>query len=237
MFERLKSDIRCVLERDPAARSGFEVFLCYPGFHAVRNHRTAHFLHTHGMKMLARAVSQLSRFFTGIEIHPGAIIGRQLFIDHGMGLVIGETAELGSNVTLYQGVTLGGTGKEKGKRHPTIGDNVVVSSGAKVLGSFTVGSNSKIGAGSVVLKEVPPNSVVVGVPGRIVTKDGVRIAASDMSSPDSMIDLNHNQLPDPVADYEDRLADYMVRMDSRLEELEEIIKKHREQNEKRGNNE
>ena len=170
-------------------------------------------------------------------IWPGATRGPGLFIDHGMGLVIGETAELGSNVTLYQGVTLGGTGKEKGKRHPTIGDNVVVSSGAKVLGSFTVGSNSKIGAGSVVLKEVPPNSVVVGVPGRIVTKDGVRIAASDMSSPDSMIDLNHNQLPDPVADYEDRLADYMVRMDSRLEELEEIIKKHREQNEKRGNNE
>ena len=236
MFARMHEDIQTVFRKDPAAKSFFEV-LTYPGLHAVWMHRIAHPLYKAKLFTLARFFSQFSRFCTGIEIHPGAIIGRRFFIDHGMGLVIGETAELGSNVTLYQGVTLGGTGKEKGKRHPTIGDNVVVSSGAKVLGSFTVGSNSKIGAGSVVLKEVPPNSVVVGVPGRIVTKDGVRIAASDMSSPDSMIDLNHNQLPDPVADYEDRLADYMVRMDSRLEELEEIIKKHREQNEKRGNNE
>ena len=161
MFERLKSDIRCVLERDPAARSGFEVFLCYPGFHAVRNHRTAHFLHTHGMKMLARAISQLSRFFTGIEIHPGAIIGRQLFIDHGMGVVIGETTVIGDNVTLYQGVTLGGTGKETGKRHPNIGNNVMVAAGARVLGPITVGDYAKIGAGAVVLKDVPPYATVV----------------------------------------------------------------------------
>ena len=233
----LWEDAKNIRDKDPAARNVAEVIILYPGFHVLVTHKIAHFLYCHKCFFLARLISQLARHLTGIEIHPGAKIGRKLFIDHGMGLVIGETAELGSNVTLYQGVTLGGTGKEKGKRHPTIGDNVVVSSGAKVLGSFTVGSNSKIGAGSVVLKEVPPNSVVVGVPGRIVTKDGVRIAASDMSSPDSMIDLNHNQLPDPVADYEDRLADYMVRMDSRLEELEEIIKKHREQNEKRGNNE
>ena len=237
MFKQIREDIHAVFDRDPAAKSTIEVIFCYPGLHAIWAHRISHYLYERQYFVLARLVSHIARFLTGIDIHPGATLGPGLFIDHGMGLVIGETAELGSNVTLYQGVTLGGTGKEKGKRHPTIGDNVVVSSGAKVLGSFTVGSNSKIGAGSVVLKEVPPNSVVVGVPGRIVTKDGVRIAASDMSSPDSMIDLNHNQLPDPVADYEDRLADYMVRMDSRLEELEEIIKKHREQNEKRGNNE
>ena len=233
----LDTDVLAAYHGDPAARSVDEVLLCYPGILAVIHHRLAHHLYRAGLPLLARIIAEIAHSATGIDIHPGATLGPGLFIDHGMGLVIGETAELGSNVTLYQGVTLGGTGKEKGKRHPTIGDNVVVSSGAKVLGSFTVGSNSKIGAGSVVLKEVPPNSVVVGVPGRIVTKDGVRIAASDMSSPDSMIDLNHNQLPDPVADYEDRLADYMVRMDSRLEELEEIIKKHREQNEKRGNNE
>lgn len=237
MLDQIKTDIDAVMHRDPAAKTRLEAALCYPGLHAIWLHRLAHKLYLKGWVLIPRLLNTFSRFLTGIDIHPGATLGPGLFIDHGMGLVIGETAELGSNVTLYQGVTLGGTGKEKGKRHPTIGDNVVVSSGAKVLGSFTVGSNSKIGAGSVVLKEVPPNSVVVGVPGRIVTKDGVRIAASDMSNPDSMIDLNHNQLPDPVADYEDRLADYMVRMDSRLEELEEIIKKHREQNEKRGNNE
>ena len=237
MFDQIKTDIDAVMHRDPAAKTRLEAALCYPGLHAIWLHRLAHKFYLKGWVLIPRLLNTFSRFVTGIDIHPGATLGPGLFIDHGMGLVIGETAELGCNVTLYQGVTLGGTGKEKGKRHPTIGDNVVVSSGAKVLGSFSVGSKSKIGAGSVVLKEVPPNSVVVGVPGRIVTKDGVRVAASDMSSPDSMIDLNHNQLPDPVADYEDRLADYMVRMDSRLEELEEIIKKHREQNEKRGNNE
>ncbi|MCD8361004.1 MAG: serine O-acetyltransferase [Acidaminococcaceae bacterium] len=237
MFDQIKTDIDAVMHRDPAVKTRLEAALCYPGLHAIWLHRLAHKFYLKGWVLIPRLLNTFSRFVTGIDIHPGAKLGPGLFIDHGMGLVIGETAELGCNVTLYQGVTLGGTGKKKGKRHPTIGDNVVVSSGAKVLGSFSVGSNSKIGAGSVVLKEVPPNSVVVGVPGRIVTKDGVHIAASDMSSPDSMIDLNHNQLPDPVADYEDRLADYMVRMDSRLEELEEIIKKHREQNEKRGNNE
>ena len=153
--------------------------------------------------------------------YPGAKLGPGLFIDHGMGLVIGETAELGSNVTLYQGVTLGGTGKEKGKRHPTIGNNVVVSSGAKVLGSFKVGDNSKIGSGSVVLKEVPPNSVVVGVPGRVVTRDGVRIASNNDA--ESMIDLNHDKLPDPVADYEELLAKHMEEINGRLKELENLI--------------
>ena len=175
-------------------------------------------------------INTFSRFLTGIDIHPGAKLGPGLFIDHGMGLVIGETAELGSNVTLYQGVTLGGTGKEKGKRHPTIGNNVVVSSGAKVLGSFKVGDNSKIGSGSVVLKEVPPNSVVVGIPGRVVTRDGVRIASSkgaNANDPESMIDLNHDQLPDPVADYEALLAKHMDEINARLEELEAKINKNK----------
>lgn len=168
MFKTFKNDIRCVLERDPAARNAFEVFLCYPGFHAVRSHRLAHFLHTHRMKLFARIVSNISRFFTGIEIHPGAIIGKALFIDHGMGVVIGETTIIGDNVTIYQGATLGGTGKETGKRHPTIGNNVMIATGARVLGSVTIGDYSRIGAGAVVLKNVPPCSTVVGVPGRVV---------------------------------------------------------------------
>lgn len=231
MLDQIKTDIDAVMHRDPAAKTRFEAALCYPGLHAIWLHRIAHKLYLKGWVMLPRLINTFSRFLTGIDIHPGAKLGPGLFIDHGMGLVIGETAELGSNITLYQGVTLGGTGKEKGKRHPTIGDNVVVSSGAKVLGSFTVGSNSKIGAGSVVLKEVPPNSVVVGVPGRIVIKDGIRVDANDL---DNMIDLDHNQLPDPVAEYEDRLCDYIVRMDDRLEEMERVIKYYREQNEKRG---
>ncbi|MCE5236767.1 MAG: serine O-acetyltransferase [Clostridiaceae bacterium] len=168
MFKRLKSDIRCVLERDPAARNALEVFLCYPGFRAVRSHRLAHFLHMHGLKLIARIFSQWSRAATGIEIHPAAILGDRVFIDHGMGVVIGETAVVGDDVTIYQGVTLGGTGKDTGKRHPTIGSHVTISSGAKVLGPFKVGDCSKIGAGAVVLKEVPVGATVVGVPGRVV---------------------------------------------------------------------
>ena len=168
MFDTFRSDIRCVLDRDPAARNALEVFFCYPGFHAVFWHRAAYFLH----KLLARIISQLTRFFTGIEIHPGAKIGKRCFIDHGMGLVVGETTVIGDDVTLYQGVTLGGTGKETGKRHPTIGNRVTVASGAKVLGPFTVGDGAKIGAGSVVLKEVPPYATVVGVPGRVVKVSG-----------------------------------------------------------------
>src|SRR6478609_3025514 len=192
MFKRLKEDVDVIFDQDPAARSYLEVILTYSGLHAIWSHRFAHALYKRKFYFLARVISQASRFFTGIEIHPGAIIGRRFFIDHGMGVVIGETCEIGDNVTLYQGVTLGGTGKEKGKRHPTIKDNVLISTGAKVLGSITVGENSKIGGGSVVLKEVPPNSTVVGIPGRVVIQDGKRI--------DKVKDLNHSDLPDPVAD-------------------------------------
>lgn len=172
MFDTMKEDIKCVLERDPAARNAFEVMICYSGYQAVRAHRRANFLWRHGFKFLARVYSNWSRFWTGIEIHPGATIGKRLFIDHGMGVVIGETTEIGNDCTLYQGVTLGGTGKDMGKRHPTLGNNVMVSSGAKVLGPFTVGNNVKIGAGSVVLKEVPDNCTVVGIPGKVVKRRG-----------------------------------------------------------------
>lgn len=188
MFKHFKSDIQAVLSRDPAARSALEVVLCYPSFRAVRRHRRAHWLWEHNFKLLARIISQRTRKITGIEIHPGAVIGQGLFIDHGMGVVIGETAELGDNVTLYQGVTLGGTGKDVGKRHPTLGNNVVVGAGARVLGPFTVGDNSKIGASAVVLKEVPPDCTVVGNPGRIVKRADKKVG----------IDLDQIHLPDPV---------------------------------------
>lgn len=221
MFAQMKKDIDAIMLRDPAAKTRLEAALCYPGLHAIWLHRIAHHFYLKGWVVFSRLLNTFSRFLTGIDIHPGAKLGPGLFIDHGMGLVIGETAELGSNVTLYQGVTLGGTGKEKGKRHPTIGNNVVVSSGAKVLGSFKVGDNSKIGSGSVVLKEVPPNSVVVGVPGRVVTRNGVRIASNNDA--ESMIDLNHDKLPDPVADYEELLAKHMEEINGRLKELENLI--------------
>jgi len=172
MFERLRKDVRVIFDRDPAARSVLEIVLCYPGFHAMRFHRLAHWLWEHDFKVLARFVSHVSRGLTGIEIHPGARIGEGFFIDHGMGVVIGETAEIGNNVTLYHGVTLGGTTWNKGKRHPTIGDNVIVGAGAAILGNIRVGENSKIGSGSVVNREVPPNSTVVGIPGRIVFREG-----------------------------------------------------------------
>ncbi|MDG4657843.1 serine O-acetyltransferase [Ectobacillus antri] len=190
MLKRLREDIEVVFEQDPAARSYLEVILTYSGLHAIWSHRVAHALYKKRFFFLARVISQVSRFFTGIEIHPGATIGRRFFIDHGMGVVIGETCEIGNNVIVFQGVTLGGTGKEKGKRHPTIKDNVLIATGAKVLGSITVGENSKIGAGSVVLKEVPPNSTVVGIPGRVVIRDGIKVKH----------DLNHTDLPDPIAD-------------------------------------
>ena len=175
MFSRIKRDIKVIFERDPAAKSIVEVVLCYPGLHALWLHRIAHYFYLRDWIVLPRLIQTFSRFLTGIEIHPGAKIGEGFFIDHGMGTVIGETAEIGENVTLYQGVTLGGTGKEKGKRHPTLGNNVVIASGAKVLGSFTVGDNSKIGAGSVVLNTVPPNSTVVGIPGKVVARAGENI--------------------------------------------------------------
>ncbi|MHA0857658.1 serine O-acetyltransferase EpsC [Paenibacillus sp. CMAA1364] len=188
MFKNMKSDIQAVFENDPAARGLFEVIFTYSGLHAIWAQRISHMFYRRRWFTLARVISQASRFMTGIEIHPGATIGKRLFIDHGMGVVIGETCEIGDDVVIYQGVTLGGTGKEKGKRHPTIGNNVVIASGAKVLGSFTVGDQSNIGANSVVLKEVPPNSTVVGIPGKIVKKDGRRI------------DRLSHQLPDPVRD-------------------------------------
>lgn len=191
MFHTLRRDIRAVFERDPAARSLPEVLGCYPGLHAIWFHRLAHWCWGHRLKFLGRCLSHLSRFLTGIEIHPGARLGGGLFIDHGMGVVIGETTEIGEDVTIYQGVTLGGTSLEKVKRHPTIGNNVVIGAGARVLGPFAVGDNSRIGSGSVVVKAVPPNSVVVGVPGRITHRDGKRVEGG--------IDLNMTDLPDPMA--------------------------------------
>lgn len=181
-------DIRAIKERDPAARNSLEVFLLYPGLHAIMWHRLSHWLYNHKCYFIARLISEITRFFTGIEIHPGAKIGKGVFIDHGMGVIIGETAEVGDNCTIYQNVTLGGTGKDKGKRHPTIGNNVLIGSGAKVLGPFTVGDNSKIAANAVVLREVPQNSTCVGVPARIVKIDGQRVS-----------DLDQIHIPDPVA--------------------------------------
>lgn len=175
----IREDVATVRERDPAAKSRLEVFLCYSGLHAVWFHRINHWLWNHGLFLLARWLSQVARFLTGIEIHPGAKIGRRLFIDHGLGVVIGETAIVGDDVTLYQGVTLGGTGKEHGKRHPTIEDNVVIGGGAKVLGNITVGRNCRIGAGSVVLRNVPEHSTVVGVPGHIIFRNGERVVITD----------------------------------------------------------
>jgi len=172
MFRQIRNDFKVIFERDPAARSVLEILFCYPGFHAMRFHHASHWLWTHGFTFLARFLSHIARGLTGIEIHPGATIGDGFFIDHGMGVVIGETAEIGKNVTMYHGVTLGGTSWKKGKRHPTIGDNVIIGANAAILGAITVGENSKIGSGSVVNKEVPPHSTVVGIPGRIVFREG-----------------------------------------------------------------
>ncbi len=215
MFSSIKREIEVVFERDPAARSVLEVIFCYPGFQAVMNHRLAHFLYNKRLFFLARLVSHLSRFLTGIEIHPGAKIGRGLFIDHGSGIVIGETAEIGDNVTLYQGVTLGGTGKEKGKRHPTIGNNVTISAGAKLLGSFTVGDHAKIGGGSVVLKAVPAHCTVVGVPGRIVVQDGAKVENGRME-----VDLEHHMLPDPIAETLSAMQEKIEQLEKRLQSYE-----------------
>jgi serine O-acetyltransferase len=206
MWKRMKEDIATIFENDPAARSVFEVVFTYSGLHAIWSHRIAHWFYKRRWFTIARIISQVSRFFTGIEIHPGAVIGRRFFIDHGMGVVIGETCEIGDDVVLYQGVTLGGTGKEKGKRHPTIGNNVVIASGAKVLGSFTVGDNSRIGANAVVLQEVPPNSTVVGMKARVVKRDGVRVNR-----------LDHADLPDPVIDIFRQLQDQIDQLKAELE--------------------
>ena len=207
-ISNLKDDIDAICERDPAARGRAEVILLYSGLHALIMHRFAHFLHTHKLKFSARAVSQFAKFLTGIEIHPGAKIGRGVFIDHGAGVVIGETAEIGDNCTIYQGVTLGGTGKETGKRHPTLGDGVMVGAGAKLLGGFKVGSNSKIAAGAVVLSEVPENCTAVGIPAHIVRRDGERIRD----------DLDQVNIPDPV---ENEIADIRERLAALEEQLKE----------------
>jgi len=190
LFKRMKEDMDVVFEQDPAARTYFEVFLTYSGLHAIWSHRVAHRFYKWKLYFIARAISQVARFITGIEIHPGAVIGRRFFIDHGMGVVVGETCEIGDNVTIYQGVTLGGTGHEKGKRHPTIKDNALIATGAKVLGNITIGEYSKIGGGSVVLKDVPNNATVVGIPGRVVKQDGKKVSQK----------LDHHILPDPVSD-------------------------------------
>ena len=206
MFDNIRSDIDAVMERDPAAKSRWEVFLCYPSVRVMAWHRIAHRLYKNGHTTLARWISQRSRHKTGIEIHPGATIGKGFFIDHGDGVVIGETTIIGDNVTLYQGVTLGGTGKDVGKRHPTIGDNVVIGAGAKVLGPFTVGSGSKIGASAVVLKEVPENCTVVDNPGRIVKRKGAAHG----------VDLDHVHLPDPVKERIEALERRIYELEAHL---------------------
>lgn len=212
-FSTLRSDIQAVFDHDPAARHTFEVVCTYSGLHAIWMHRLAHRLYRRQYYVFARFIAQFSRFFTGIEIHPGAIFGKRVFIDHGMGIVIGETCEIGDDVVLYQGVTLGGTGKEKGKRHPTIGNHVVIGSGAKVLGSFTVGDHSRIGANAVVLEHVPPHSTVVGNPGRLVRLNGVRIGKLDHANvPDPFIEI-HRQFMEEIASLRATLEEYKRRLD------------------------
>ena len=206
MFKRIIEDVNAVRDRDPAARSFWEVFFLYPGVKAIRMHRRAHFYYKHNLKFLARWVSQRAVRKTGIEIHPGATIGRRLVIDHGVGIVIGETTEIGNDVLIYQGVTLGGTGKDVGKLHPTIGNNVMISAGAKVLGPFKIGDNSRVAAGAVVLNEVPPNSTVVGVPARVVRQDGKRVA------------LDQIHIPDPVKQKMDALEERIALLEAALKE-------------------
>ncbi|GLX71065.1 serine O-acetyltransferase [Paenibacillus glycanilyticus] len=213
MFRHIRSDINAVFENDPAAHSRFEVIFTYSGLHAIWAHRIANKLFRKGWFTFARIISQFSRFMTGIEIHPGATIGERLFIDHGMGIVIGETCEIGDDVVIYQGVTLGGTGKEKGKRHPTIGNNVVIGSGAKVLGSFSVGDNSNIGSNAVVLREVPDNCTVVGNPGRVVKRNGERVGDR----------LDHKQLPDPVIEMFREMHKEIESLRAEVEKLREPV--------------
>jgi len=212
-FDNFVSHVLVVPERDPAARTGFfgwlEILLCYPGVHAIWLHRIAHWLWNLGIPVLPRFLSHLNRWLTGIEIHPGAKIGKGVFIDHGAGVVIGETAIVGDNVTLYQGVTLGGTGKEKGKRHPTVGNNVVIGAGAIILGNITIGDNSRIGAGSVVVKSVPPNATAVGVPARVVSINGVKVEP-----------LEHHRIPDPVLDMFRQVQAQLDELTTRIERLE-----------------
>lgn len=213
MFKHVRRDVQAILDRDPAATGRLEAFFAYPGLHALWAHRVAHWFYRRGMRLIPRLISEVSRFVTGIEIHPGATIGEAFFIDHGMGTVIGETTEIGNNVTLYQGVTLGGTGKEKGKRHPTLEDNVVIGVGATVLGSITVGANAKVGAGAVVINPVPANSTVVGVPGHVVVKEGERVQP---------VDLHHEQLPDPVVEMFQCIQRRIDRLEHRMGQAEDV---------------
>lgn len=206
MFRQLKEDIACVKSRDPAARSALEIFFLYPGFKAIRLHRRANWFYRHGMFFIARWISQWASRKTGVEIHPAVKIGKRFFIDHGTGVVIGETAVIGNDVTIYQGVTLGGTGKDTGKRHPTIGNNVMIGAGAKVLGPLVIGDNSRIAAGAVVLSDIPSNSTAVGVPAKVVRRDGVRID-----------DLDQVHIPDPV-------AQEIARLETEIEKLKKLVK-------------
>lgn len=206
MFRQLKEDIACVKSRDPAARSALEIFFLYPGFKAIRLHRRANWFYRHGMFFIARWISQWASRKTGVEIHPAVKIGNRFFIDHGTGVVIGETAVIGDDVTIYQGVTLGGTGKDTGKRHPTIGNNVMIGAGAKVLGPLVIGDNSRIAAGAVVLSDIPSNSTAVGVPAKVVRRDGVRVD-----------DLDQVHIPDPV-------AQEIARLETEIEKLKKLVK-------------
>ena len=216
MFKTIHEDVQSVLDRDPAARNVFEVLLCYPGLHAVWTHRITHRLWKADFKLLARWISQIARTMTGIEIHPGATIGRNFFIDHGMGVVIGETAEIGENVTLYHGVTLGGTSLQKVKRHPTIEDHVVVGAGAKVLGDITIGAHSRIGANAVVVKSSPPNSVIVGVPGQIVVRSQDKFT-------NNRPDLEHGLLPDTIGETLSALVAHVEKLEKRLDGHASVI--------------
>lgn len=209
LFRKIREDIRTVFARDPAARSTLEVLCCYPGLHAIWWHRLAHFLWRYRLRFLARLVSHCNRFWTGIEIHPGARIGRRFFIDHGVGVVIGETAEIGDDVLLYQGVVLGGTTLKRVKRHPTVGNNVVIGCGAVALGAITIGDGARIGSGSVVVKPVPPDATVVGIPGKVV---------EDKHAP--VMELEHGDLPDPVAEAIKLVLDRQDRLEERLKVLE-----------------
>ena len=208
LLKSAREYVASVFDRDPAAKSWIEVLLCYPGLHALWAHRVNHWLWTHRLRLLARFLSQVARLLTGIEIHPGAEIGRRFFIDHGMAVVIGETTIIGDDVTLYQGVTLGGTGKEKGKRHPTLGNNVVVGGGAKILGNVTIGENCRVGAGSVVLNDVPDNSTIVGVPGHIIFRDGKRVVITDPK-----------EIRDPLSDALAALAEQVQKLEDTVKEL------------------
>lgn len=218
MFRKIREDIKVIFERDPAAQSVLEILFCYPGFHAMRFHNVAHWLWTHDFRFLARFLSHISRGLTGIEIHPGATIGEGFFIDHGMGVVIGETSEIGRNVTMYHGVTLGGTSWNKGKRHPTIDDNVIIGAGAAILGNIRIGQDSKIGSGSVVNREVPPNSTVVGIPGRIVFREG-----SVYNDPTGIAGT-----PDPEGKAIKCLTDQVMALERQVEELSKKLEKGEE---------